>query len=130
MDAKSPCRTTQEKRNDRRSVVRLVLALALFSAFGSAWAESSNVQTSATRASTGAHLDFRIVIPKVLQLDASTGTLFTNAHQMETIVIAATDAEGHRSISSRSNGKLFRGAIDTLTREAGHALSGYTVAMP
>jgi len=130
MDAKSPCRTTQEKRNDRRSVVRLVLALALFSAFGSAWAESSNVQTSATRASTGAHLDFRIVIPKVLQLDVSTGTLFTNAHQMETIVIAATDADGHRSISSRSNGKLFRGAIDTLTREAGHALSGYTVAMP
>jgi hypothetical protein len=130
MDTKTPCKTTQEKRNDRRSVVRLLLTLALVSAFGPAWAESSNVLSSTTRAATAAHLDFRIVIPKVLQLDASTGTLFTNAHQMETIVIATADADGHRSISSRSNGKLFRGAIDTLTREAGHALSGYTVAMP
>jgi len=104
--------------------------LVLASTFGPAWAESTMVQSSGTHAAAAAHLDFKIVIPKVLQLDASAGTLFTNAQHLETIVIATAGTEGHRSISSLSNGKLFRGAIDTLTREAGRPLSGYTVAMP
>lgn len=134
VDTKPPCRTTHEKRNERRSVRRSVaklsLMLVLASAFGPAWAESTMVQSSGTRAAAAAHLDFKIVIPKVLQLDASTGTLFTNAQHLETIVIATASTEGHRSISSLANGKLFRGAIDALTREAGHPLSGYTVAMP
>jgi hypothetical protein len=118
------------KPGARQPVVTLLLTLLFVIAFNPAHAESTNVEAIGTRAAATAHLDFKIVIPKVLQMTASTGTIFTNAHRTETVVIATSETDVHRAIASRSDPSSIRSAIDALTRDAGRNLSGYTVAMP
>lgn len=130
MNTRRRFKTTNGKRGGCWPVGALFLALILVTSFGPARAESTNVQAPAEHAYATAHLDFKIVIPKVLQMNASTGTIFTNAHRTETVVIATSEIDVHRAIASRSDPSSIRSAIDALTRDAGRNLSGYTVAMP
>lgn len=85
---------------------------------------------SATRATAAAHLDFSIVIPKVLRIDGSDGAIFTNARRSETIVIAALDPDLNHAVASRSDRSSIRAAFAALIRIAGRIPVGYTVAMP
>ena len=114
----------------RQPIVALCLALILVIGCGQACAESTSVEASGTRTVATAHVDFKIVIPKVLQLNASTGTFFANGHRAETVFIATSDAVLHRSIATRIDPSSVRAAIDALTRDAGRSPVSYTVAMP
>jgi len=121
---------TRSKCGARHPVATLLLTLTCAIAFNLAHADSTLVQAVSARAATTGHLDFKIVIPKVLQLNANAGTLFSNAPRTETIVIASTDREARRAIAVRSDPGSIRAAMDTLAREADRRPVHYTVAMP
>jgi hypothetical protein len=87
-----------------RRVMSSVLGGALLSLAVAAQAESGQ-QTggSPTTVSASAHLDFRIVIPKVLILDAASDTWRTNARADETVLVAAEQGSMHRTLASRAD---------------------------
>lgn len=130
MNASPHSERTSEIRRAHQAAVALWLALVFVIGGGEACAESVNVVAGATRAVAAAHVDFRIVVPKVLRINGSDGTIFTNARRAETIVIAALDPDLHHAVASRSDPSSIRVAIATLARVAGRSPAGYTVAMP
>jgi hypothetical protein len=106
------------------------LGLAVTIGGGHACAESTRVEANGTPAIAGAHLDFKIVIPIVLRLNTSLGTLFTNARRAETIVVSTLEAGLHSTIASRSDAGSIRATMETVVRAAGRSQVGYTVSMP
>jgi hypothetical protein len=106
------------------------LALVLGVGNGLACAESTSVKDAGARAVAAAHLDFKIVIPEVLQMNSGLGTIFSNAHRAQTIVFATSDIGLRRAISTRSDPRSIGAAIDALAHDSGRSPVGYTVAMP
>jgi hypothetical protein len=121
---------TGSKRGGRLPVAAVLLALACAITFSPAHADSTIVEAKGARAVANGHLDFKIVVPKVLQLNANAGTLFTNAARAETIVIASADREASRAIAIRSDAGAIRVAMAALARDAARSPVRYTVAMP
>jgi hypothetical protein len=85
-----------------RRVMSSVLGGALLSLAVAAQAESGQ-QTGGSPTTVSAHLDFRIVIPKVLILDAASDTWRTNARADETVLVAAEQGSMHRTLASRAD---------------------------
>jgi hypothetical protein len=130
MSARRNFEETQGTRGVCKSVVALWLALIVVIGCGPACAESTSIEAAGSRAAATARLDFKIVIPQVLRLNASTGTFFTNGRRAETVVVATSDGDFHRSIATPIDPSSVRAAINALTRAAARPAAGYTVAMP
>jgi hypothetical protein len=128
MNATGQFQKTPDRHRALFRAAALGLAWAIALACSPACAESAIAPSGAR--SAAAHLDFRIVIPRVLRLDASEGKILTNARASETVVIATSDPGTRYAVASRSAASSIRGAIDALTRGVPGGPTSYTVAMP
>jgi hypothetical protein len=107
-----------------------VLGGALLSLPVVAQAESTQ-QTGGSPTTASAHLDFRIVIPKVLILDAASDTWRTNARADETVLVAAEQGAMHRTLASRADWMaVHRLGIGTLGSSPSLGPVSYTITMP
>ena len=94
MTERRPARTIDAYSFSTRTALATALVVAgLIAASGTARAES-NVQTGAGSLTATTHLDFQIVIPRVLFLQVGTGTLLANNAAIDRIVydLSATPA--------------------------------------
>jgi hypothetical protein len=130
MNARQDFEETHRTRGACKAVAAFLLALIVAVDCGEACAESMSIEVSGSHAAATARLDFKIVIPQVIRLNASTGAFFTNGRRAETVVIATSGANSPRSVATRIGSDSVRAAINALTREADRTPAGYTVAMP
>jgi hypothetical protein len=131
-----PDRNHQPVRHSRASAREFLGAIC--AALGSsllliataAQSESSQ-QTGASAIVESAHLDFRIVVPKVLKLDMDTGVTFTNARGSETVLIAIEQGSEHRTSASRADRLAFhRVGANASAASSSVGPVSYTIAMP
>jgi hypothetical protein len=121
-------RRRADARRERLSMMT-ALGIALVSVGANARAESI-LQSGSSPVKASAHLDFRIVIPKVVRLDAATGALLTNAPATETVLIS-TEARGMRRTSASKAGDASRrSAAMSAFASSSAGPASYTVTMP
>jgi hypothetical protein len=78
-----------------------------------------------------AHLDFRIVVSKVLRFDTRTGSVFTNARANETVLVAIDQGGEHRTSASRADQAAVRSvSAAAFAPSASRGSVWYTIAIP
>lgn len=113
-----------------RCAMSPVLGGALLSLAVAAQAESTQ-HSGGSPMTASAHIDFRIVIPTVMILDAARGTWRTNSRANETVLVATEQGAMHRTLASRAD----RMAVHRLGAGAPGSSPApgpvsYTIAMP
>ena len=116
-----------------RELERVILSvLGAGVLLSSANAHCESVQQAGLSPSVeSAHIDFRIVVPKVIRLDMATGTLVTNARAAETVLVTVEQGGERRTSTSRADRvSIRRAGTHALESPSSDGSIFYTVAMP
>lgn len=115
---------------EARRAMSPVLGGALLSLAVAAQAESTQ-QTGGSPITASTHIDFRIVIPKVLILDAASDTWRTNSRANETVLVATEQDAMHRTSASRADRMaIHRLGVGALGSSPSPGPVSYTITVP